>query len=63
MKLREQLGQTQDLAQYQMLHEKIFRLLIFAKEKLELATFSIPVRMDNGHKRYDLLMFSFASIG
>ena len=42
-KLREQLSDTKEPAQYLTLREKIFRLLSFAKEKLELATFSIPV--------------------
>jgi hypothetical protein len=43
LKLRERLSETKEPAQYLTLREKIFRLLSFAKEKLELATFSIPV--------------------
>jgi hypothetical protein len=43
LKLRQQLSDTKEPAQYLTLREKIFRLLSFAKEKLELATFSIPV--------------------
>jgi len=44
LKLREQLWNTRSPEQYQTLHEKITDLLSFAKEKLELAAFSIPVR-------------------
>lgn len=49
LRLRGQLSETRDPSQYRTLHEKIFRLLIFAKEKLELATFSIPVSYTPDH--------------
>ena len=43
LRLQSQLNGMKDLLQYQTLKEKIFRLMSFAREKLEQALESIPV--------------------